>query len=85
MEERPQTPTLGEEGWACCCPRGWLGSLFWGVTLMVFGVMLLLSEIGLVSEDWWGFLIAAALIGWGLTILANARERSGRKGLSARG
>jgi hypothetical protein len=45
------------------------GGLFWGVVLFLLGLLLLLSNLGIVSLDLWGAIWAVVLIALGLGVL----------------
>jgi hypothetical protein len=45
------------------------GGLFWGVILLIIGLLLLLSNLGIIAVDVWGTIWVVVLIALGLSIL----------------
>ncbi len=49
------------------------GSVFWGIALVVLGVVWLLSNLGIVPENWWELILPVLLVAWGVAIWLGSR------------
>lgn len=58
----------------CCGALGRRGPIFWGLTLVLLGVVWLLSNLGILPESGWGVAVPLLLIAWGLVIWLGSRE-----------
>lgn len=61
-------------GCPCCGPTGRWGAIFWGWALAAVGGVWLLSNLGVITEDWWEVVIPILIIGWGVATLLSARR-----------
>lgn len=62
----------------CCGAMGRWGSVFCGLTLVLLGVAWLLSNLGVLPEDWWGMVLPLLLIAWGVVIWLGSRGSGSR-------
>ncbi len=59
----------------CCCgAMGRWGPIFWGLMLVLVGVVWLLSNLGILPENWWGVVFPLLLIAWGIMIWLGSRR-----------
>ena len=74
MEQQQTDRQVHHNYYWCCWPTGQWGALFWGGALVVIGLTWLMSNLGVISEDWWELVIPTLFIGWGIAILSSRRE-----------
>jgi len=61
--------------WCCCVPLSRRGVIFWALALILVGCLWLLSNLDLISNDWWGIFFPLILIGLGFIYLLTSREQ----------
>ncbi len=52
------------------------GNLFWGIILIVFGILFLLNNLGILKIDVWGLIWPSLLIVAGIFVLWNVLAQS---------
>ena len=50
--------------------------MFWGVALVVAGVLLVLSRAGVISGDLWDYILPIILIGIGVKLMLGRKQKS---------
>ncbi len=48
--------------------------MFWGIALVLVGILLLLDRAGMIDIDFGDFIIPVVLIAWGLKTILNNRK-----------